>query len=89
MQKLKFSKPYFNIAAYKALLDFLFDKCSFNLKYKSFALPMYCFPLVLFIKRYIPPLFNRILGLDNTFSLSCKLFMIKIGVGLFELEGLK
>ena len=52
---LKFSKPYFEIAVCKALFDFLFDKCSFNLKYKSLALPIYCFPLTLFKKLYIPP----------------------------------
>ena len=55
--------------------------------YKSFALPIYCFPLVLLIKLYIPPLFYKSLRLDNTLSLSCKLLIVKIGVGVSKLDG--
>ena len=85
MQKL--SKLCFNIAACKALSNFLLDKCSFNLMYKSFALHIYCFPLVLLIKLYIPPLFNESSQLHDTLSLSCKLLIVKIGVGVSKLNG--
>lgn len=84
---LKFSKPYFEIAVCKALFDFLFDKCSFNLKYKSLALPIYCFPLILFKKLYIPPFLKRRSRLENMESLSCKSVIVNTGMGLLgELE---
>ena len=84
---LKFSKPYFEIAVCKALFYFLFDKCSFNLKYKSLALPMYCFPLALFKNLYIPPFLKRRSRLENMESLSCKSVIVNTGMGISgELE---
>lgn len=44
------TNPYLLKAACKNKLDFLLLKCSFNLIYKSFALPIYCLPLAIFIK---------------------------------------
>ena len=89
IQKLKLSKPYFVIPVCKALLHFLCDKCSFNLKYTSFALPIYCFPLIMFKKLYIPPFFERRLRLEDMLSLSCKSFMVIIGMGISTSEELK
>ena len=39
------------------------------------------------IKLYISPLFNKSSRLDNTLSLSCKLLIVKIGVGVSKLDG--
>ena len=44
------TNPYLLKAACKSKLDFLLLKCSFSLIYKSFALPIYCLPLAIFIK---------------------------------------
>ena len=83
---LNFSKPYFEIAVCKALFYFLFFKCSFNLKHKSLALPIYCFPLTLFKKLYIPRKFlskkNGRSRLENMESLSCKSVIVNTGMGL-------
>jgi hypothetical protein len=88
IQKLKLSIPCFDIAACKALLDFLCDRCSFYLRYKSFALPIYCFPLTLFKKLYIPPFPARRSRLENITFLSCKSVMVNRGIGVSDSEEL-
>ena len=85
-QKWKLYKPWFVISNCKALLAFLLDKCSFNLKYKSFALPIYWFPFILFKKVYIPPFFEIKSRLDKVLSLSCRSVMVNIGREVEELE---
>ena len=67
------------------LLDFLFERCSISLKYKSLALPTYRLLLTVFIKQYIPAFFLNILLYEIIVSLLLKSWKTFIGIGAAEL----
>lgn len=80
---LKLAKSYLTNAFCREAFElFLLFKCSLSHIKKSYALPIYCLPLRVFTKEWIPPSEARPLNILSYNFIQALLFKSRVKIGL-------